>query len=267
MPDVAHVVVAVAVGRHLVEPAEVEVVLAARLVPEGDVERVERAGDRELPALTEMDAVRRKEAPESAAVRADALVALARRTGRVRVLEYHEVVPGLAEGTTVENAVVVLRSPERDDAEVRLDPREAAVAALGVADAHAVGGELLAHGLPAAADGDAVVVHPQEVAALVAVGHDAVVVAPVALPWLLVRHRHAHVLWLVHDARRGGFLRVHHMVVPQHLKAAPDVKRCADGDLRRHNQHNAQYKSASCQRHPFLSLPTMRLSAPPPVQV
>ena len=207
-----------------------------------------------------MDAIQRKEAPESAAVRADALVALVRRTGRVRVLEHHEVVPRLSEGTAVEDAVVVLRSPERDDAEVRLDPREAAVAALGVADAHAVGGELLAHGLPAASDGDAVVVHPQEVAAFVAVRHDAVVVAPVALPRLLVRHRHAHVLRLVYDARRGGLRRIHHMVVPQHLKSASGVDRLrragprvdSVGEAHRTGEGQSEQQKATNFLHIFL---------------
>ena len=57
------------------------------------------------------------------------------------------------------------------------------------------------------------------------VGHDAVVVAAVALPGLVVLHRDARVLRLVHDLRRGRLLRIHHMVVPQHLQAAPHVDR------------------------------------------
>ena len=109
------------------------------------------------------------------------------------------------------------------------DPRNSTMPRFGLTHV-SVGGEMLAHGLPAAADGDAVVVHPQEHAVFIAVGHNAVVVAPIALPRLLVRHRHAHVFGVVHDARRGCLFRVYHVVVPQHLKLAPHVNRRADGN-------------------------------------
>ena len=125
------------------------------------VARREAHEDRRLAkiAAPEVDAVLRKEAPE--AVRpANGLVAILRRGSRVFVPEHHEIVPGLAKGFPVEDAVVVLRSPDVDEAEIRLGPGEPAVAAFGVADAHADGGEARLHVLPPAAGGHAVVVHP-----------------------------------------------------------------------------------------------------------
>ena len=226
VPHVAYVEVAVALRLDLVESAEVEVVFAARLVPEADVERVERARVREQPALAEMDAVRREEAPESA-MHADALVPFVRRTGGILVLEHHEVVPtAAAERTVVQDAVVVLRALEFDKSEGRLLPREPAVTALGVANPDAKRRKTLLALLRRKPHRPAEVVHPEKCALLVTVGHDAVVVASVALPRLVVRHRDARVLRLMHDLRRGRLLRIHHVVVPQHLEAVPHVDRC-----------------------------------------
>ena len=193
-------------ARGRVKVTDVAAIHSCERVPQRDIKCIEGSLVGHLPSFFEADAVRAGVAPKPAIaiVDRDPLEDLVWRTRGVLILENEKAIES-GDGF-IKKDIVLLRSVELAEAQVRLDPMQA-VLALGVSE----------H-LAALARRDRYTFLRQVIEAIqVAIFHNGVIIAAISLPGRTVLEHHLPGLRIVHLQGRCGFLVVDQGVVPENL--------------------------------------------------